>query len=164
MSCPKKKIREVAAQLLFALEMGQDDQEEELFPFLMQEFKITRKEAQEVYDFAGVIFSKKDEIDQVIASLSETYDVKRIGLIEKSILRMTFHVLETDKNETQTFIVNEALRLASKFCSDAAVTFIHGILEGLLKRASVCDTCSPLELLSESLQSVGDSPPAMKTL
>ena len=126
MSLTPKKFREIVLQLLFSFEMG-GDEKDDLISVLMHEVKVSHTILLQAYERADQIWKKKDEIDREISSISYSYDFKRIGQVEKSVLRLgVFELLE--KILPMAIIIDEAIRLTSKFSSKEGALFVNAIL------------------------------------
>lgn len=71
-------------------------------------------------------------VDKLIKRYAIDWDLERMSLVDKSLLRLAFYELlytETDEK----IIVNEAIELAKKFSTIEAPGFINGILGSYLK-------------------------------
>jgi N utilization substance protein B len=128
---PQKKSSEVIVQILYSFEMnGTGDQ---IIPTLMHELKMTRKTILAAYEKAEAVWQTKEKWDSMIASRSDSYDFKRIGNVEKSILRLALFDLCTEKDPDTKEIVSESLRVAKKFCGDSAGAFIHALIDSYIQ-------------------------------
>ena len=71
-------------------------------------------------------------VDKLIKRYAIDWDIERMSLVDKSLLRLAFYeLLYTDTDEK--IIVNEAIELAKKFSTVEAPGFINGILGSYLK-------------------------------
>lgn len=103
--------------------------------------KKTLKSDEENYldetkDFAGSLatgaFLKREDLDREIAKLSIDWPLDRIGIVDKSILRLAIYELK--KGETPiSVVINEAVELAKKYSSGEAAKFINGILGSFIR-------------------------------
>ncbi len=60
------------------------------------------------------------------------WDLQNIGNIERAILRLgTYELLYTDLDSA--VVINEAIELAKKLCSDTGPKFINGVLDAVYK-------------------------------
>ena len=78
-------------------------------------------------------FSQKSEIDKIIKSQSEHWDISRIGLVERNILRLAIWEM-LDSNTPVKVIINEAILLAEEFASSESARFINGLLDAIAKK------------------------------
>lgn len=145
MSLAWQKRREIILEVLFSFEFQKGD-EKEIILLLMQEHKVSKKNAFEAYAAASEIFLKKECLDASISQISHSFDISRIHLVERNILRLAFWELFFEKKLPKEIIISEAKRLGSKFATKEAASFIHGLIDGLLKekeKSDVRSTCLP---------------------
>ncbi len=133
MTIPQKKFRELVVQLLFGLELG-GIEEKEIFPLLMKELKITKKEAVSAIAEVKRIWEKREEIDAAIAATSHSYRLERIQKMELSILREAVFSLLFEKKVDPKITISEAIRLCRKFSTSESAAFINALLDTLYKR------------------------------
>jgi transcription termination factor NusB len=127
MALSSKKNSEIVVQMLYSFEMG-STAKEEVLSLLMDELKVTAKEIHASFSEAKEIWENRQKCDEIIARTATGYELGRIGLVEKCILRFTlFQVAFLAKDSKE--IVAEGLRLSKKFCSSSASAFVHALLE-----------------------------------
>ena len=80
----------------------------------------------------GVLRSK-DELDKKIAPLAEHWEWRRVGLVEKIILRIAAWELLNSPDVSTATIIDEAVEMAKRFATPDAGAFINGILANLHK-------------------------------
>ena len=78
-------------------------------------------------------FSQKSEIDKIIKSQSEHWDISRIGLVERNILRLGIWEMLASNTPVKV-IINEAILLAEEFASSESARFINGLLDAIAKK------------------------------
>ncbi len=122
----QKKFREIILQLLFSIDMGEGKQEE-ILPLLMRELSVSKKIVTQAFERATSIWEKRQSLDQKIGELSQTYDFTRIGRVEQNVLRLGVYELEAQEIDHEVAIA-EAIRLARKFASPEAASFVNAIL------------------------------------
>jgi transcription antitermination protein NusB len=133
MSLPPQKFREIVFQVLFSLDFHKSDTSE-LMKTLMNELKVTRKNIQEAEERAQKIRSHLAEIDAYITKTSTSYDFHRIQSVERNILRLAVFELLIENVIPLLVVISEAKRLAKKFSTGDAQSFVHAILETLAKQ------------------------------
>ena len=69
------------------------------------------------------------EIDQYIQKYSPNWNLSRINILDKNLLRFSIYSLLYQKEIPSTIIINEAVDIAKKFCEDDSYKFINGILD-----------------------------------
>ena len=124
--------RKLAMQALYQAEIQRLDIQELLDEFLAQSNPNadTRDWAKEL---AGNAFLHIEDADTKIKDYAINWDLSRLNLVDKSILRLAIY--ELDHTETPINIVlNEAIEIAREFSTDESPKFINGILGNYIKR------------------------------
>lgn len=70
------------------------------------------------------------QIDKQIEAKSEHWRLERMPVVDRNILRLAIHELNTKLLEAP-IVIDEALELARQFSGDEAVSFINGILDAV---------------------------------
>lgn len=97
---------------------------------------LKRYEASANYDFAATlvngVVANLDEVDAVIASHARDWSVKRMPLIDRSLLRIAvFEMLKLDEVPAAVSI-NEAVELAKDYSTEDSSRFVNGLLSAVL--------------------------------
>jgi len=130
----RRKAREVALQFLYQLDQtGADDPT----PF-EDEFWDRHPVDGEARAFAGSLVrgakAQQPKIDAIIAECAEHWDLDRMAVVDRNILRMAVYELLCEPAVPGKVAINEAIEIAKKFGTDKSSQFINGILDGILKR------------------------------
>jgi N utilization substance protein B len=141
----RRKAREVALQTLYALdfeEVGAELGQLELISIYQENFEAVCennkvKVDSSIYRFAKFIienaFRHIIEIDKEIEFFSEHWSMERMTPLDKGILRIAVgEILFTDTEPA--VIMNEAIEIAKKFCSESSGKFINGILHAIKEK------------------------------
>ena len=151
MAVPQKKLREAVLQLLYSEELA-GLEEEEAAPFMMGELSVPKRPMLECIERVRSIMEKFEEIDALLEETSLSYSFERIQRVELCILRLGAYELFYDDEIPPKVAIAEALRLARKFSTPEAATFINALLDFIYKK-SLGDTIdsSVLSKVSENL-------------
>lgn len=129
--------RELALQLLYQTEIqGASDSNIESFWEQIEEDKgsavghDTRVFAMALYK--GVR-SNADDLDKEIAKVSEHWDVNRMAVIDRNLLRIGVFELLHEQDTPGKVVMNEAIELAKRFGDPESSKFINGILDKIHK-------------------------------
>lgn len=128
MSLDPKKFREILTQILYSLELGESE-EGQLVKMIMEKFQVSKKNVREALFEAKEIFTHQKELDAKIKEAAQGFDLERIYLVERSILRLALYRLTIANGAGEKIEIAEALRLAKKFASPSAASFIHAVLD-----------------------------------
>jgi len=137
----RRKGREIAVQSLYSIEFLKKDiralTEESVIEILngvAADKEIKPKDP--IFLFASDILINVvdhiDTIDQSIKAHSTNWSFERIAKLDVSVMRVA--VYELIYTETAPPIVmNEAIEIAKKFCSESSGKFINGVLNAIAK-------------------------------
>ena len=124
----RTRSREIVLQVLYQLEIRGDDVIGEIEGFCVEQ----GKEA-EVSDFAiklvrGCIQEIK-EIDRKITGISENWELQRMPVVDRNILRLACYELFYMDDIPPKVSINEAIDLAKRFSTEKSGVFVNGILD-----------------------------------
>ncbi len=132
MTFPLQKFREIVLQMLFSYDLG-DSSDADLIAMMMSEVSISKKIAQEALSKVLKILEKLQNIDELIAKASTSYEFERIQTVEKNVLRLGVYELLYDPDIPSKVAIAEAIRISRKFSSPESSTFINAILDAISK-------------------------------
>jgi len=81
----------------------------------------------------GVV-TRAGEIDAMISDQTEHWRMERLGLVEKSILRLGAYELAFADDNPAAVVIDEAVELAKRFSGPEAGPFVNGVLDGIRQR------------------------------
>jgi N utilization substance protein B len=74
---------------------------------------------------------RQEEIDGLLAQHVTGWSVDRLGILERAILRMAAYELLWESEVPLAVVINEAVNLAKRFCSEEAGALVNGVLGSL---------------------------------
>ena len=93
---------------------------------------IEGEPAAEDIDFANGLIDgieeHREEIDAIIGEASKGWTVDRMPKVDISILRVAVYELVFERKAPQKVVINEAVRIATKYGGDDSPRFINGVL------------------------------------
>jgi N utilization substance protein B len=138
----RRKSREFVIQTLYALEYEEKNeylQELELLNKYEEKLLSIAEEnhidhEKEIYKFAesllkGMIPNISD-IDEIINQHSKGWSSERIAKVDLSILRLAVYELKF-ANTPAPVVINEAIEISKKFCSETSAPFINAVLDAV---------------------------------
>lgn len=129
---PPQKKRELLLVMLYARTATQPDQKA-LIDLIKEQLKVEGKEVEKAWYAVDPLLSQLSTIDERLEAASEAYQFERILDVEKNILRLATWELDQGTLPVAV-IIAEALRLTQKFASPSAVSFVHALLDLLVKQ------------------------------
>ena len=130
----RTRSRELALQFLYQLDLRGADFLAEAKKFFRQEEsdKGTREFALFLVRGTG---QHRDEIDRLIREVAENWDIERMAVIDRNVLRMaTFELLHCPDIPPKVSI-NEAIELGKRYSTQNSGGFINGVLDKIKDRA-----------------------------
>lgn len=125
----RRESREAALCLIYEHTFSPEISTDEI----IEKAKEIREE--KISEFAKQLFNgvceKKQNIDLRITSSAENWSLDRISRVSLSIIRLAAYEILYAGTEKQ-IAVNEALELARKYDDEKSVSFINGVLAGII--------------------------------
>lgn len=84
-------------------------------------------------DLLAATVDSKDSLDEKITALLENWDLGRLSLIDKNILRYALAEIMFFPSIPSKVIINEAIEIANKYSSAEAGRLINGLLDRFVK-------------------------------
>jgi N utilization substance protein B len=123
--------REVVFKELFAKLFNPDDVE--FFAVLLKDDKLTESDKAFANELLKIINQNKDKYLSDIERLSVGYKLARIYNADKCAMLIGMAELENMKDTDVPVIVDEAVKLVSKFSAERSTDFVNGILANYSK-------------------------------
>ncbi|MDP8230830.1 MAG: transcription antitermination factor NusB [Candidatus Gorgyraea atricola] len=124
--------RECALKILYRIEISKESMRDS-----MKDFWSVEKTDKEVKDFANSIVDGTCEnlsgIDKLISKYADNWDIKRIAVIDKNVLRMGIYEMLHREDIPPKVSINEAIELAKRYGDVDSGKFVNGILDKVRK-------------------------------
>ena len=129
----RRKAREVALQFLYQLDVHSEN---DPAPHA-DEFWSRHPVDPETRTFAdGLVRGAKEkqlEADRIIAQYAEHWDLDRMAVADRNILRLAVYEMLWRDDAPPKVVINEAIEIAKKFGTQESSRFINGILDRVHK-------------------------------
>ena len=128
----RRIVREKVLQLLYAYEMNKDAFEPlslEIFSEIIDE--TDREFAQELI---RKVLTNIDDLDKKIASRVTNWEMSRIALIDKLLLRIGICEILYFPDIPPKVSINESIEIAKDYSTAGSGKFINGILDAILAK------------------------------
>src|SRR5574341_1630858 len=129
----RRKAREVALQFLYELDLNAEDDPAPRD----KEFWARHPLTDEARAFCETLVrgtkANQAKIDQLIAECAEHWELERMAVVDRNILRMAVYQLLWDPAGPPKVAINEAIELAKKFGTGESSRFINGVLDRIHK-------------------------------
>ncbi|MEQ1891595.1 MAG: transcription antitermination factor NusB [Planctomycetota bacterium] len=129
----RTRARELALQFLYQVDLRGRQILPEAKDFFRaeEEDKTAREFAAQLVD--GVI-EHADEIDTVIKDVAENWEIARMAVIDRNVLRMATYELLHCADIPPKVAINEAIELGKRFSTQNSGKFINGVLDKIKER------------------------------
>ena len=128
----KRQARVLALKMIYSKEINADQKESSIAKDISE---VNGKSSKEITEYAKQIFDltfeKQDEMDKYIVEKSSNWDINRIGLIDKLIIRMSLaEMLYVNEVPPKVSIV-EGVEIAKEYSTNDSGAFVNGILDSV---------------------------------
>lgn len=126
----RRLIREKVLQLLYAFEIN-DDNHEGMKDEILSEI-VDKTDFSFANSLINKVIENKNEIDKLIKSKVDNWDLTRIALIDRILLRMGICELLYFPDIPPKVSINEAIEIAKEYSTSSSGKFLNGILDAVL--------------------------------
>lgn len=123
--------RVLALQALYQLDLRGKTFLEELDAFLSASAKDPDALVY-ARELARGCTTRRDELDARIAAVAEHWDVARMAIVDRCILRLGAYELLHRRDVPPKVALDEAIRLAKRFSTAESGAFVNGILDRIM--------------------------------
>ncbi len=135
----RRRAREYALQLLFQIDLTDNELNEEL----LKEFWEGNNEEPDVKEFTYSITKGTREnlstIDAIIKKAAEHWSIDRMAVVDRNILRAATYELFYRTDIPSAVTINEAIEISKKYSTEDSASFINGILDKIQKSQRTAD-------------------------
>jgi transcription antitermination factor NusB len=124
----RRRARELALQILFQLDSGQENLKESL-----RTFWFLHRHPKEMKEFANRLVEGTREnlkaIDEKIVRYAEHWEIERMAIVDRNILRLGAYEILYCPDIPIKVSLNEAVELAKKFSTEKSGQFVNALLD-----------------------------------
>jgi N utilization substance protein B len=126
----RRKARELVLQVLYAFEISGEPIEA-----VLAEALDRQRPPSDVAEFTTLLVTKTvenlREIDELIAQKVRRWELSRIAVVDRNILRLAICELLHFEDIPQKVSINEAIELAKMYSTTESGRFVNGILDSV---------------------------------
>lgn len=122
-------------QVLYQLDLQGDDFIPEMGEFIHEE-ESDPDTANFALKIAKGVVVEIETIDKTIRGVAQNWDLERMAVIDRNILRMAAHELMNLDEIPPKVSINEAIELGKRFSTKNSGAFINGILDRIKTRVA----------------------------
>jgi N utilization substance protein B len=146
----RHESRSLGVQMLFQRDFNEGPLEE-AFELFWEQNKTGPKVRVFTEELVRGVESHRPEIDSMLQSYAEHWDVARMNAIDRNIMRLALYEMFFRPDIPPIVSINEAVDLAKEYCGHESSRFVNGILDRAkkdLKRPLRCAAPDPRLLTS----------------
>lgn len=133
----RTKARELALQVLYQVDIRKEDADILLEDFWQQEQQAKRQVNISIKEFTTTLvmgtLKNLEKINALISSYAENWELDRMAVIDRNILRMASFELLYLEDIPPKVSINEAIDLAKRYGDVDSGKFVNGILDRISK-------------------------------
>ena len=129
----RSRGRELALQLLYQLDLRGTDALDLAEDFLAEEEKDRESRAFALKLLRGA-HGEWAELDRVIQEVAQNWDISRMAVIDRNVLRLAAFELLHCKDVPPKVAINEAIELGKRYSTQNSGKFINCILDQIKSR------------------------------
>ena len=129
----RTKAREYALQILYAVDITKDDPQDCIKRFWEGNDETSSDVKKFAADLVLGVSDKKNEIDNMISKYTTNWQLNRMAVIDRNVLRFAAFELLFIKDIPPKVSINEAIDIAKKFGGNDSGKFVNGVLDKINK-------------------------------
>lgn len=94
--------------------------------------EFTPAERTRAFESAHAAWTAREQADEFFAALAPTWPANRQPIVDRSILRLSWHELKAGKTPPRV-VVDEAIEMAKEFSTEKSPAFINALLDKAMK-------------------------------
>ena len=129
----RSRGRELALQMLYQVDL-RGDSALEAAEEVAREEEPDRDARAFATKLVNGVRETLDELDREIAATAQNWDISRMAVIDRNVLRMATYELLYCRDIPPKVAINEAIELGKRFSTQNSGAFINGILDKIMNR------------------------------
>ena len=129
----RTKARECALKILYAIDITGDDSKKCIDTFWKNHDEVD----SEIESFANQlvlgVWNNREEIDKLVSSHTTNWQLKRMAVIDRNILRFATYELLYVEEIPPKVSINEAIDIAKRYGDKDSGKFVNGVLDSVNK-------------------------------
>ena len=138
MSGGRHRGREVALQMLYAIDLASDEglasgeMPDRVFDRVVDHFSVPANAIAFARELVAGVVDRLGEIDEILGIHARNWRVSRMAAVDRNVLRLAVHELR-DTETPVAVVIDEAVDLARRFGSDQSPSFVNGVLDAVAR-------------------------------
>jgi transcription antitermination protein NusB len=133
MNTNRRKARELTLQVLYACESGNDEAFEQVLGTFGEEVAGNGLIAGYAKNLVKKVLDSKEKIDELLSKHTAHWDLKRMTVIDRNILRMAVGELLFFTETPYKVVIDEAVEIAKIYGTEESWKFVNGVIDSIHK-------------------------------
>ncbi len=131
----RTQARECALKILYAIDITKDDPAQCINNFWLSQDEVEPDVRHFAESLVEGLWANKVEVDKVITKHATNWEMDRMAVIDRNILRAATYELIFSDDIPPKVAINEAIELAKKYGDKDSGKFVNGVLDKIGKVA-----------------------------
>jgi transcription antitermination factor NusB len=105
---------------------------------IIEEAGIANEAAEYARQVTAGAWAKREQYDRMITEVSDHWEVSRMAVVDRNILRMAIYELVERPDVPARVVIDEAIEIAHEFGDAETPQFINGVLDAVWKKHPAC--------------------------
>ena len=129
----RHRSRILALQTLYACEVGTAEEWQLMLERIAEGSSLSPVVRNYARELLAEVYDKTSRIDELIRKRAANWDIKRMAVIDRNILRLAATELLYFKTVPAKVVIDEAVELAKAFGAEDSGKFVNGIIDSIHK-------------------------------
>ena len=129
----RRDAREWAVQMLFEVDLNPPKDLDVLLVEFWSHREVSKKQRVFAERLVHGVVDNREELDAALHTYAENWDVRRMGVLERNVMRMALFELLHCEDIPPVVTINEAVDIAKYFSTRESGRFVNGILDRVRK-------------------------------
>jgi len=133
----RRKARILALQVMYAYDVRDDKDITSIFEIIVANIKIGEEAKKYAHELILKAVTDTNEIDSLLQKHTANWDVKRMAVIDRNILRLAITELRLIEEVPYKVVIDEAVEIAKIYGTEESGKFVNGIIDAIYKELSI---------------------------
>jgi N utilization substance protein B len=133
----RRKARELALQVLYALEIGGANEWQTMFERIARDVHCSPENKQYARALVQKTVTSRAAIDERIIRHAANWELRRMAALDRNVLRLAVCELTGFNDVPYRVVIDEAVELAKRYGTDDSGGFVNGIIDSIRKEYAV---------------------------
>ncbi len=132
----RHRSRILALQTLYACEVGTTDEWRLMLERIAEGSSLSPVIRNYAVELLAEVYGRVSRIDEIIKKKAANWDIKRMAVIDRNILRLAVTELQYFKQVPAKVVIDEAVELAKAYGAEDSGKFVNGIIDSIHKNSN----------------------------